>query len=109
MPKIMIGLFVGSEGYPFDFDFFEGKTFEGHTLSQMAAGLKRKYSWKQLTIAADAGMLSRDNLACLDSQGIGYIVGARLKNLPKNLKSIITAHDYSKSRVLETSYQNCVC
>ena len=31
VPQILIGLFVDNEGYPFDFDFFEGSTFEGHT------------------------------------------------------------------------------
>jgi len=30
-PQIVVGLFVDSEGYPFDLDFFEGSIFEGHT------------------------------------------------------------------------------
>ena len=105
MPQILIGLFVDQDGYPFDFDFFEGKTFEGHTLPKMVTYLKSKYTWKQLTIVADAGMLSQDNLAFLDSQGIGYIVGARLKNLPQTLKDAITTHEYTKAKVLETQYQ----
>lgn len=105
MPQVLIGLFVDPDGYPFDFDFFDGKTFEGHTLSKMITYLKGKYTWKRLTIVADAGMLSKDNLAFLDSQGIGYIVGARLKNLPQTLRTTITTHDYSDVRVLEAQYQ----
>lgn len=105
MPQILIGLFVDQAGYPFDFDFFEGQTFEGHTLSRMITYLKQKYTFEHLTVVADAGMLSKDNLAFLDSQGIGYIVGARLKNLPQTLKTTIIGHDYSQAQVLETNYQ----
>ena len=43
MPQILIGLFVDQDGFPFDFNFFEGKTFEGHTLPRMITYLKEKY------------------------------------------------------------------
>lgn len=105
IPQILVGLFVDQDGYPFDFDFFEGKTFEGYTLSKMIVRLKRQYIWEQLTVVADAGMLSEDNLAFLDSQEIGYVVGARLKNLPQTLKTTIVAHDFSKMGVFKTQYQ----
>ncbi len=107
MPQILIGLFVDKDGYPFDFDFFEGKTFEGHTFPKMVAHLKKKYTFDHLTIVADAGMLSKENLDFLDGQKIGYIVGARLKYLPQSLKANITStsHNYTKVPILETTYQ----
>lgn len=104
MPQILIGLFVDRDGYPFDFDFFEGKKFEGHTLPEMINHLKQKYSFQQLTVVADAGMLSESNLAFLDSQNIGYIVGARLKNLPGKCKERLVNIDYDKQSVWETNY-----
>lgn len=105
MPQILIGLFVDQEGYPFDFNFFEGKTFEGHTLPRMITYLKKKYTFEKLTVVADAGMLSKNNLDFLDSQEIGYIVGARIKNLPEKLEETITEHNYSKTPILEDDYQ----
>ncbi|MDP4011689.1 MAG: IS1634 family transposase [Candidatus Roizmanbacteria bacterium] len=94
MPQILIGLFVDYEGYPFDFDFFEGNTFEGHTFKISVEKLIRKYQFENLTVVADAGMLSEDNLSYLDVKKINYIVGARLKNTKeKTIKQIID-HDY---------------
>ena len=44
MPQILIGLFVDYEGYPFDFDFFTGNTFEGHTFKISVEKLIKKVS-----------------------------------------------------------------
>ena len=102
LPQILIGLFVDKEGFPFDFDFFRGNTFEGHTFKQVVNNLTEKYSFEKLTVVADAAMLSYDNLCFLKERGINYIVGARLKNLPKSLIGKITAHDYSDKLIYET-------
>jgi len=95
IPQILIGLFVDSRGYPFDFDFYEGGTFEGHTFIKAMESIRRKYSFSQLTVAADAGMLSENNLEYLDSLKINYIVGARLKNLTQKLTRQILDHQYA--------------
>jgi len=94
LPQMLIGLFVDFDGYPFDFDVFEGNTFEGHTFKVAVENLMNKYSFENLTVVADAGMLSEDNLSYLTDRHISYIVGARIKNMPdkitKNLCSLIT-------------------
>lgn len=106
MPQILVGLCVDQDGYPFDLEYFEGKTFEGHTLPKMITSLKSKYTFDHLTVVADAGMLSKDNLEYLDEQQLGYIVGARLKNLPQDLKSQIVSCNYQSQAVYENTYQN---
>jgi hypothetical protein len=106
MPQVLVSLCVDQDGYPFDLEYFEGKTFEGHTLPKMIDSLKRRYTFDHLTVVADAGMLSKDNLDFLEEKQIGYIVGARLKNLPQNLKDQITRHNYQKQSIYETTYQN---
>ena len=97
MPQILIGLFVDSDGYPFDFDVFEGNKFEGHTFKAAVGNLMNKYSFEHLTVVADAGMLSEDNLSYLTEHHITYIVGARIKNLSNSLKKGICSHDYTKN------------
>lgn len=96
IPQILVGLFVDVDGYPFDFDFFAGNTFEGNTFQIAIEKLTKRYSFDSLTVVADAGMLSETNLSFLEKKGLNYIVGARLKNLPVEIKSIITAHDFAK-------------
>lgn len=105
-PQVLIGLFVDSRGYPFDFDFFEGKTFEGHTFIAAMESIRRKYSFSTLTVVADAGMLSRDNLDYLDSVNTNYIVGARIKNLPQVLTEQILTHPFPKQPIFQTEAGN---
>lgn len=103
LPQILIGLFVNPDGYPFDFDVFSGSTFEGHTLKTALQNFLIRHQTTQLTVVADAGMLSRDNLKLLESLGIHYIVGARIKNLAGPVAQDILAHDFTTSAVYTTS------
>lgn len=102
VPQILVGLFVDQDGYPIDFDFFQGKTFEGHTFQEAITNLIKKYSLETFTIVADAGMLSKDNLDFIASRHLGYIVAARLKNLSQELTQKILAHDFLTQPTYET-------
>lgn len=103
IPQILIGLFVDSRGYPFDFEWYEGKTFEGHTFVKAMKAINRQYAFKGLTVVADAGMLSEDNLNYLTAAGINYIVGARLKSLSAAVIRKVLAHPYDRQPVYETA------
>ncbi len=105
IPQILIGLFVDHDGYPFDFDFFDGKTFEGNTFQVAIGNLMAKYSFDKLTVVADAGMLSEANLSYLESVDIGYIVGARLRSLGDKLTQELGMHDFTKASVVEIPLQ----
>lgn len=83
-PQILIALVVNSDGYPIASNIFEGNTYEGHTILPAILALKDKYGIGNLTVVADAGMLSSKNMKELVSHGLNYIVGARLANI--NLK-----------------------
>lgn len=106
VPQILIGLFVDDDGYPFDFDIFSGKTFEGHTFVKAMDTINHKYRFPTLTVVADAGMLSQDNLDYLDSIEANYIVGARLKNLPQRVIEEILHHPYQKQPIFQTDIWN---
>lgn len=84
-PQILIGLLVNRDGYPVSFDIFQGNTFEGHTFIPSILNLKRKRNIKNLTIVADAGMISFKNITELQNHGLNYIVGARIGNLKENI------------------------
>jgi len=106
LPQILIGLFVDKDGYPFDFDFYEGSTFEGHTFPKAIEGLIQKYQFKDLVVVADAGMLSEKNINFLEEKNLNYIVGARLKSLPLKEQKQIFAHAYDKTPVYEIKQTN---
>lgn len=80
-PQILVGLMVNQTGFPVYYDIFPGNTFEGHTIIPIITGIKTKYYIGRLTVVADAGMLSEENLIALQNHQIDYIVGARIKKL----------------------------
>lgn len=80
-PQILVGLMVNHTGFPVYYELFAGNTFEGHTMIPLILEIKENYHIGQLTVVADAGMLSEDNIAALETNHIDYVVGARIKKL----------------------------
>lgn len=100
-PQVVLALMVTKEGLPIGYEAFRGDTFDGHTLIPSLQVLKEKYNIDNVVYVADAGMFNNDNLKELESleaENFNYIVGARIKNLPKRLKEKIT--DKSRYREL---------
>ena len=108
-PQILIGLVVNHDGFPVYYDIFKGNTFEGKTIIPVIAGLQEKYHISQLTVIADAGMLSQENLAELDRLMIGYVVGARIGKLTlsqaQEIAQSLNKINHKVIRIGETLYE----
>lgn len=105
LPQVVIGLTVDSHGFPLDFQVYEGNTYEGQTL---LAGVQKihhklKLVSNNLTVVADAGMLSQANLEKLESSGYSYIVGARIRSLTAAATEQILTWEYLKRGNLDTA------
>lgn len=90
-PQILIGLIVNEDGFPVSFEVFAGNKFEGHTLLPSMLSFKKKYGVKNLTVVADAAMISKENINLLQSNDLSYIVGARLGSLKKKTIKTISS------------------
>jgi hypothetical protein len=90
-PQILVSLVVTKEGYPIAADIFEGNKFEGHTMIPVIENFKNIHNITNLTVVADAGMLSLDNTQKLSQKNLNYIVGARLSNLPLKVVKEMTS------------------
>lgn len=88
--QIIVGLVVNNQGFPLYFDVFNGKTFEGKTFIAVVENIRNLLKNPDLIVIADAAMISRINIEELDTRGIGFIVGARLRNLPVGLQDQIS-------------------
>jgi hypothetical protein len=88
-PQILLGLLVAEGGLPIGYDFFEGNTFEGHTLLPVLQTIQEKYACQPPTVVADAAMLSKTNLRELASAQYQFIVGARIKNESQTIQQKI--------------------
>jgi transposase len=83
--QIILALMVSSQGLPVGYEVFPGATFEGHTLANALDRMHSKYKIDKLIFAAGAAMLSVDNIRLLEGRRQPFIVGARIKNLGKEL------------------------
>lgn len=80
-PQIMIGLIVNEQGFPVSYQVFPGNKFEGHTLMPSINAIRKKYKIKNMTVVADAAMISEQNVNFLIESKLDYIVGARMAGL----------------------------
>ncbi len=97
-PQVVLALMVTKEGLPVGYKAFSGDTFDGHTLIPVLKEIKEHYDLDKVVYVADAGMFNRDNLKefeTLDKEKMTYIVGARIKNMPKSIqKQILDSNNY---------------
>lgn len=90
-PQIVLGLLVSPDGHPLDYDVFEGDKYEGDTLLPVIEHFVHKHKAQQLIVVADAGLLSKKNIALLNQKGYQYILGARIKNEQESITKQILA------------------
>lgn len=88
--QIVVGLVVNKQGFPLYFDVFNGRIFEGKTFLSVVLKIKDLLKNPNLVVIADAAMISRLNIDELSKNHIGFIVGARLGNLPGELQRQIS-------------------
>lgn len=90
-PQIVLGMLVSQNGYPLDYDVFEGNKYEGDTLIPVIEHFVAKHKPRQLIVVADAGLLSKSNIKALIDKEYQYILGARIKNENKAVTNQILA------------------
>ena len=76
-PLITLGLVVDEHGFPLRSKFFDGNIGEAKTLEKMIQDLGYSDELLKPILVLDAGIVSEENLAWLQSNGFLYIVCAR--------------------------------
>ena len=102
-PQVVLALMVTKEGLPIGYELFSGDTFDGHTLIPSLKILRDKYNVDNVVYVADSGMFNNDNLKeleMLEEYNFNYIVGARIKNMQKNIKEqILNKNNYKELNI----------
>jgi transposase len=111
-PQILIALMVSKEGFPIAYEVFPGNTFEGHTIIPAIISFSKKHAIENLTVVADAAMISSSNIEQLKAANLNYIVGARLGNLSKETINLIDGALLRKDEHairIATEHSNLIC
>ena len=89
-PQVVLALLVTKSGLPIGYKAFSGDTFDGHTLIPALENAKEEYNIDKSVYVADSGMFNKNNLQELEKkENTTYIVGARIKNMSKDITADI--------------------
>ena len=91
--QILFCMLIDADKHPVGYQIFHGNTFEGHTLPHAITQLKKDYSINKIIIVADRGMIGKENIEAITSNGYEFIVGERLKNLPATIQTQLLNKD----------------
>lgn len=90
--QILFCMLIDRHKQPIGYRIFKGGTFEGHTFVHAMEDLRKEFLIDKVIVVADRGMLSTDNLKIVVDYGFEFIVGERLRSLPKPVKSFLIDH-----------------
>ena len=88
-PQITVGLLVDRNGFPLEVTSFEGNKAEVKTIVPVLQAFKTRHSLPDITVTADAAMLSSGNLDALEELEYTYIVGSRISKCPYEIEEFI--------------------
>jgi hypothetical protein len=81
-PQITIGLLTDASGFPLMLNAFEGNRAETTTMLPAVEAFMAAHHLKDVTIVADAGMISDANKKAIEAAGLSFILGARISEVP---------------------------
>ena len=87
--QVLLALMAASDGLPVGYEVFPGSEYEGKSLIPSLENMREREGIETAIHVADRGMFGEANLKDMEERNLQYIVGARLKSLPKDLKEQI--------------------
>ena len=81
-PQITIGLLTDATGFPLAVEAFEGNKAETATMLPVINAFKTAHNLTDVTVVADAGMISEANQIALQASGLSFILGTKIPYVP---------------------------
>ena len=91
-PQILIGALTDAAGFPLWVEGFEGNRAETTTMIPVVEAFTRAHGVSDVTLVADAGMMSEKNLKAVEDAGWGFIVGGKLPDIPYQIAQWMRTH-----------------
>jgi hypothetical protein len=81
-PQITIGLLTGQDGFPLMVSAFEGNKAETKTMLPVIEAFMAAHQLPDVTIVADAAMISEANQKAIEAAGLSFILGMKIPDVP---------------------------
>jgi transposase len=81
-PQITIGLLTDQAGFPLMVSAFEGTRAEATTMLPVIEAFMAAHQLPDVTVVADAGMISEANMKAIEEAGLSFILGMKVPDVP---------------------------
>lgn len=86
---VQMGLFIDRNGIPITYELFPGHTNDLSTMRPILEKIKKQYNLGKITIIADKGNNSGNNLDYIDKQEDKYIISQKIRQRGNQLAEIV--------------------
>src|SRR3990167_2235941 len=91
--QVVLALATNSDGLPIGYELFEGNKAEVKTLLACIESWKKIFKIGKVCFVADRAMMSNENLVELERLKYTYVIAAKLRSMPAELKMKILSGD----------------
>ena len=90
---VQMGLFIDNDGIPITYELFPGNTNDMSTMRPILQKIKKDYGLGKITIVADKGNNTGENLAYIDNEDDFYIISQRIRARGTELGDLVLDQD----------------
>jgi len=91
-PQITVGLLTDAAGFPLMVEAFEGNKAETATMIPTLQKFMDAHKLTDITVVADAGMVSEANRRAIEAAGLSFVLGAKIPDVPYQVAAWHKAH-----------------
>lgn len=89
LPQIVVGVLMSKEGIPLAHEVFPGNTNDVTCFQEIITQVSKKYAIGKVILVGDRGMISQKNLDFLHEKKLQYILGYRMRTIPKRDRYLV--------------------
>ena len=79
--QMVVGAVLDNKGFPLCCEIWPGNTADVNTLLPVADRLRERFGVNRMCVVADRGMISRSTIEVLETKGLNYILGVRMRRV----------------------------
>lgn len=109
LKQVIVGVLMSKEGIPLGHEVFEGNKNDVTCFKEMLEKVSTKFKIGKVIIVGDRGMISKANLEYLQKNNHDYILGYRMRTIPKEYRGrIFEKAKFRKLKNLELEFSEQV-
>lgn len=111
LPQVVVGVLMSQDGIPLGHEVFPGNTNDLACFKKVIDQISEKFKIKRVVLVGDRGMICPANIEYLNSKHYEYILGYRMRTIPKEDRHwILSKADLKKTKAdlqwKEVSFQD---